>query len=193
MSRPKLWGPDLLRGTETNNVEPGDLMVGLVDGIVRLAVRENDAWVPDAFARKQDTWRLVMKATQTGRGGAMSLDPDLHVAAPAGGRFVLRGRLYFDMQAGLRWRHVGPDGSILRLRRSWLTYADSASQGVGLDQEFSTSDLVIAAGGGGVIELEGVVLVGPTPGQVGIAWASSVGAQAVLRAGSYLELRQVIA
>lgn len=35
--RPKLWGPDLLRGDETNNVEDGDLMV-----------RENGQWLTDA-------------------------------------------------------------------------------------------------------------------------------------------------
>lgn len=191
MSRPKLWGPDLLRGDESNNVENGDLMVGVQAGVVRLAVRENNAWVPDAFVRKQDTWRMVMKASQTARGGVMNLDPDLQLQAPAGGRFALRGRLYFDMQAGFRWRHVGPTGSVMRLRRSWLTYADVAAQGLGLDQDFSSSDLVIAAGGGGVIEIEGVILVGPSGGTVGISWASSVGAQAVVRAGSFVEFRQV--
>lgn len=79
----------------------------------------------------------------------------------------------------------------MRLRRSWLTYADVAAQGVGLDQDFSSSDLVIGSGGGGVIDVEGVILVGPSGGTVGIAWASSVGAQAVMRAGSFIEYRQV--
>lgn len=192
MSRPKLWGPDLLRGDESNDVEDGDLMVGVHGGLVRLAVREEGQWVLDAFARKQDTWRMVMKSAQTVRAGAMALDPDLQVQAPARGRFAIRGRLYFDMQAGFRWRHVGPEGGALRLRRSWLTYSDTASQGVGLDQDYSSSDMVIASGGGGVIELEGVILVGASGGTVGIAWASSQGAQAVMRAGSYMEFRHVV-
>lgn len=191
MSRPKIWGPDLLRGDETNNVENGDLMVGVFDGGVRIAVRENNTWVPDAFARKQDTWRMVMKTAQTGRGAVLNLDPDLQIMAPSGGRFALRGRLYFDMQAGLRWRLIGPIGGATRIRRSWLTYEDAAPQGVRLEQDFSTSDILIAVGGGGVIEIEGVILVGPSGGTVGVAWASSVGAQAVMRAGSYIEYRQV--
>lgn len=91
------------------------------------------------------------------------------------------------MQAGFRWRFVGPAGGAMRLRRSWLTYADVAQQGLGLEQDFSSSDIVIAAGGGGVIEIDGVVMVGPTSGTVGIAWASSVGAQAAMRPGSFVE------
>jgi hypothetical protein len=190
--RPKIWGLSQVRGVETNDVEDGDVMLGVVSGTVRMAVREDGAWVQDAFARKQDTWRAIIKTSDTTLDDTPAADPDLQFTASANGRFVFRARLYFDMEEGLRWGIVGPAGS-WRWRRSWVRYADTSEQGVALEQAPSDeeNEIVIADGDGGVIDVDGVVLVGGTGGLWAVAWAASAGTEAVMRAGSYVEYRQI--
>jgi hypothetical protein len=192
MARPKLWPPSGLRGEESNNLEDGDFMVALQSGFLRLALRENGEWVPDAFARKQDTWRVLMKTEATERDDTPALDPDLQFAVAANGRYAFRLRVYFDMDEGLGFGLYGPDGGTWRWRRSWLRYADTSDQGVALEQDLTTGDgIAIADGDGGVIQIEGVLIVGETGGTFGFAWSASAAAEATVREGSFVEYRRV--
>lgn len=145
-------------------------------------------------------WTLILKPSDTVRvNNTLQADPDLQCAVAASGKYAVRGRVHFDTgaTADFKWRHAGPSSpALVRIRRCWMLPGTTALAGIAVDQAFSAADLALIGSGtnGGWIDFDGIIVAGASNGTFSVNWAqntTTAGQNTIVRAGSWLEWRQV--
>ena len=143
-------------------------------------------------------WTLVKKTSGTSRASTTTMtdDPDLQIAIPGAGRYVIRGRIWIflgSQTAGINWQFnfTGTSSSIVSYRNNYSTIAT----GSGTDNDFSLRNVALPSGsvsGNTNPHLTSsfeIALVATSAGTLSFQWAQLVSNAIATQVygGSYLE------
>ena len=160
-------------------------------------VRKDGEWVP-AAGGGGGVWTLVKKTSETSRASTTTMtdDPDLQIAIPGAGSYVIRGRvwIYLESQtAGINWKFnfTGTTSSIVSYRSNYTTQGTSS----GPDNDFTLRTTFLPTGSGSanthphLTSTFEFVIAATSAGTLSFQWAQLVSNASATHVygGSYLE------